>query len=149
MQSFEGFKDLMNILHPSKDCMLLRRFDQMIMWDFEGLKEHMQHYNQTFEGLCDPLKSWKTIRNPSNESSNDIAILRIVEGLRLWSFEGLKDCIQSFNLLKNYFIIRRVEGLDRPSKDCECNPSNLLSIVNVILWRVEWLCDDSTLRRIV
>ena len=152
----------MHSLKPSKD----HKCDPSTLprITLEGLKD----------SICDPSKGWRIVRGPSTLPRIMNAILRWVEwshvilqpfeGLKdyifspskgwgvAWSFEGLKDCIQSFNLWRITFVIlRRIERLNailqpfegtwtqsfKVSKDCICNPYEG--------WRIT--CSPSTFRR--
>ena len=97
-------------------------------------KDCIESFNPSKECVHDPWKGWRITWNPSTlprtmsailrrvqvlraifNPLKDCVILRRVEGSRVWSLEGSRDCA----------ILRRVEDCVQsfnPSKDCICNP---------------------------
>ena len=85
--------------------MILRRVERSHVWSFIPSKDY--------------------IHNPWKSRRTALIVLRRIEGLcvilqpfqELWtqSFEGLKDCMQSFNPSKDCMMLWRVEGLQMQS----------------------------------
>ena len=107
-QSFEGLRDCM------RDCIVLRRLEwlHVILQPFEGLWTY-PHKDYAILGRVEGLHAILQTKGMSDLSKDwriafmILLILQAFQGLWMQSFEGLKDCMQSFN----------------PYNDCKCDPS--------------------------
>ena len=128
----ERFKPTCNH-NPSKDCILvtLGRVAGLNFQSLEGLKDCTH----------DP---WKGLRITKDHEWNPLTFRRIS-----WFFEGLKDCMKSFNPSKDHAILRRVELFlwsFSPLKDFICNHWEGWMIAFEVLQRVNVL--RAILRRV-